>query len=373
MALDSLKNGVSDYKGRKSEFTKQHDELTLEIEKADELVSGASRLDESIQAALMNVRDSFEVPMEELAETADQLEREKMDLQKQINTEQQKLSSVQKKIDGLAGKKYTGGLDAVSKQCDELLAVLEGMLADLDGDDGGAAVSDSAAKSRNIVKIDGDFYRVDDSGTPHMKRGEDKEYHVLPNTRYTVNGYTYQSDEKGRIIHAEGNLVVKDGERSSLNAKVSGMGANDQRGHIIADLFGGSNQNDNLVAQLQTINQGAYKVLESNLADLTVSGNQVYGDYSIDYQGDSSRPLAITVSYCVDGGRPISQMDTFTKLGLQDTDSFAQFENNLLALHLQGHKVSCDYRVVFSNDHNSCWMFVEHTVDDGFPVLTQFF
>lgn len=372
MAFDSLKSGVSDYKDKKADLIKQNHELAIEAEKADDLISYGANLDDSVQESLLNVRDSLTDWETELAEASDQLDHQKLELEKLIKSEQDKLSAVHKQIDSIAGKKYTGGLDAVSEKCDNLMAALEDMLADLDEDNGAGSSVDSSTRSNSIVKIDNDYYRVDDNGTPHMKRGNDKEYHVLPNTRYTVNGYTYQSDDLGRIIHAEGNLEVKNGERASLNAKVSDMGANDQRGHLIADLFGGSNQNDNLLAQLQPINQGAYKVLEGHLADLIGSQNQVYGDYSVDYQDNSARPSAITVSYSVNGGMPISQMDAFSKLGLQDSDSFGQFEQNLQALHNRGHTVNCNYRVVFSNDYNCCWLFVEHTVDDGFPVLTQF-
>ena len=205
-----------------------------------------------------------------------------------------------------------------------------------------------------------------------MKRGKDNEYHVLPNTKYTVNGYTYQSDEKGRIIHCEGSLKVKDGSRASLNAKVSGMGKRDQRGHILADIFGGSNQNDNLVAQLQSINQGAYKTLELNLASMVSSGHAVYGDYTLDYPTSSKRPSAITVIYSIDGGMPVSQVDTFSKFGLTDIAGYTDFENNLLNLREQGNTVDCNYSVVFSNNRNTCWVFVEYTVNGGFPMVTQF-
>ena len=362
MALDSLKSSVTEYKDKKVDLTTQKDDLTIEIEKADDLVSGASRLDESVQREIKSVRESFDVH-----------EEERLDIQRQINSEQQKLSTVQKKIEGLSGKKYTGGVDAVSKKCDDLLAELDDMLAEIDADGdsvGGAA--DTLGKSSNIIKIDGDSYRVDDNGKPHMKRGGDKEYHILPNTKYVVNGYTYQSDDKGRIIHVEGNLVVKDGKRASLNTKVADMGDNDQRGHIIADIFGGSNQNDNLVAQLQSVNQGSYKILENCLADLSRSQNQVHGNYTIEYGDSSSRPSAITVNYSINGGAPMSQLDTFSKLGLQDTAGFTEFENNFVALREQGHNVECNYSVVFSNDHDRCWLIVEHTVDDGYPILTQF-
>ena len=373
MALDSLKSSVSEYKDKKIDLTTQRDELTIEIEKADDLVSGASRLDESVQREIKKVRESFDVHEEELLEKSEQLEQERLDIKRQIDSEQQKLSTVQKKIDGLSGKKYTGGVDAVSKKCDDLLAELDDMLAEIEADgDGIGGATDTPGKSSNILKIDGDSYRVDDNGKPHMKRGEDKEYHVLPNTKYVVNGYTYQSDDKGRIIHVEGNLVVKDGERASLNAKVADMGDNDQRGHIIADIFGGSNQNDNLVAQLQPVNQGSYKILENCLADLSRSQNQVHGNYTIEYGDSSSRPSAITVNYSINEGVPMSQLDTFSKLGLQDTESFTEFENNLVALREQGHSVECNYSVVFSNDHDRCWLIVEHMVDGGYPISTQF-
>ena len=372
MILDSLRSQVSEYKDNKDDLKTQKDDWTIEIEKADDLVSSASGLDQNVQSELKKVRESFDAYGDELIEMGEQLEQKRLDIERQISSERQKLSTVQKKIDGLSGKKYTDGLDAVSKRCDDLLADLDDMLAELDIDNGISGALDSPGKASNIIKINGESSRMDDNGTPHMKRGDDKEYHVLPSTKYVVNGYTYQSDEKGRIIHVEGNLAVKDGERASLNAKVADMRDNDQRGHIIADIFGGSNQNDNLVAQLQSINQGSYKILETSLADLLVSQNRVQGKYTIEYQDGSSRPSAITVNYSINGGTPLSQLDTFLKLGLQDAKSFSEFENSLNAMRKHGHNVECNYSVVFSNDQDKCWLIVEHTIDGGYPISTQF-
>lgn len=372
MALDFLKSSIYEYKDKKQDLKKQKDDLAIEIKKTDELILDTLGLDQNVKSEIRKLRESFDVSVDELIEISEQLNQEGLDIQGQINNEQQKLLSVQKKISGVAGKKYTDGLKAVSEKCNELLDELDSMLADLEEDgDKGVGISPQG-KISNIIKIDSDSYRVDDNGKLHMKKGDDKEYHVLPNTRYVVNGYTYQSDEKGRIIHGEGNLVVKDGERASMNAKVSDMGDHDQRGHIIADIFGGSNQNDNLVAQLQSINQGEYKVLESSLADLIMQQNQVYGDYEIEYEDNSNRPSAITVTYSVNNGIPIQQLDTFSKLGLQDVESFLEFENSLIAMYEQGYNISCNYKVVFSNNQDRCWLFVEHTIDNGYPILTQF-
>ena len=372
MGFDSLKGGVSDYKNKKADLKKQEEDLSVNIEKADDLIESTAGVDDNISDLLKQVRAGLDIHQAELRETGDLLEQEKADLQEKINDEQSKLNAVQKKIDGLAGKKYTGELDNVSQRCDALLAELNDMLTDLDEDSGPGSISDSAGTAGKRVKIGDDYYRVDDNGNPHMKRGDDKEYHVLPNTKYVVNGYTYQSDEDGRIIHAEGLLKVKNGERASLNAQVDGMGASDQRGHIIADVLGGSNQNDNLVAQLQTINQGRYKILENDLASMIDSGHSVYGDYSITYPDNSKRPSSITVNYTIGEGDSLSQLNTFTKLGLSDTYGYTELENNLDSLRVAGHSVNCSYSVVFSNDTDDCWVFMEYSVDGGFPVLSQF-
>lgn len=52
MALDSLKSSVSEYKDKKDDLKTQKDDLAVEIEKADDLVSGASGLDKSVQSEL---------------------------------------------------------------------------------------------------------------------------------------------------------------------------------------------------------------------------------------------------------------------------------------------------------------------------------
>lgn len=372
MGIDSLKGRVSDYKNKKEELKKQEDDLSVNIEKADDLIGSTPGVDDSISAMFHQVRAGLDTHKNELRETGDQLEEEKADLHENINSEQIKINAVQKKIDNLAGKKYTGGLEKVTHKCDALLTELNALLEDLDVDSGPVSSLDLAGSEGKRVKIGNDYYRVDDNGNPHMKRGDDKEYHVLPNTKYVVNGYTYQTDENGRIIHAEGFFKVKDGERASLNAKVADMGKNDQRGHIIADILCGSNRNDNLVAQLQVINQQRYKVLESNLVTMIDSGHSVYGEYSIQYTDDSKRPSSITVNYTIGEGDSLSQLDAFAKLGLTSTYEYTELENDLNNLREDGHSVDCSYSVVFSNDTNDCWVFMEYSVDGGFPILTQF-
>ena len=132
---------------------------------------------------------------------------------------------------------------------------------------------------------------------------EQGKWSLKENTTYEVNGYKYETDDKGRIEHVEGDLYMKDGERSSLNATVEDMEENDDRGHIVADRFNGSNRIDNLIAQDSGINRGEYKALENELAKAVDEGHDVHVEYEIYYdeESDSKRPEEITVKYTVDG------------------------------------------------------------------------
>lgn len=137
MAFDSLKSDISDYKEKKTDLKRAADELNIEIDKAADLVGNSGGLDENIAGLIRDVRDSFGEEEMELAESGDQLEREKYELKRLITDEQAKLNSVQKKIDGISGKKYSDGLETVERRCGELLEELKRMLAEIESDAGG--------------------------------------------------------------------------------------------------------------------------------------------------------------------------------------------------------------------------------------------
>lgn len=137
MAFDSLKSDISDYKKKKTDLKRVADELSIEIDKADDLVDNSGGLDENITGLIRDVRDSFGEEEIELAESGDQLEQEKYGLKRMITDEQAKLNSVQKKIDGISGKKYSDGLETVERKCGELLEELRGMLSEIESDAGG--------------------------------------------------------------------------------------------------------------------------------------------------------------------------------------------------------------------------------------------
>lgn len=130
---------------------------------------------------------------------------------------------------------------------------------------------------------------------------------LLPNTEYDINGYHYETDHRGRIISAEGNLQVKDHDgRPSIKDSMDNIGKGDQketddRGHLIGDQFNGSNGMENIVPQDADINRKDYKELENELAKEVKAGKDVHVKVEPIYEGDSHRPTDIIVTYSIDG------------------------------------------------------------------------
>ncbi len=142
----------------------------------------------------------------------------------------------------------------------------------------------------------------DDNGNTY-RVGND----LVPNSNYEINGYSYRTDEQGRIKSAEGTLHLKDREgRLTIKDTIDEVGKGDQRdgddrGHLIGDQFDGANGLENLVPQDATINRVDFRNFEDNLASLVKSGNIVSVNVAPYYEGDSRRPSIIVVNYSVNG------------------------------------------------------------------------
>ena len=84
----------------------------------------------------------------------------------------------------------------------------------------------------------GDTYYYDDHGNLYRVGKE-----LAPNRLYELNGYIYNTDDKGRIISAEGDLHIKDREgRLPIRDSLEDIGKGDQfedddRGHLIGDQY----------------------------------------------------------------------------------------------------------------------------------------
>lgn len=134
MDFDSLKSSVTEYSEKKQALSTERQFFDSEQSKVDSLSVVTSHLDTSIVGAIQGIQDEFSVEKDRLKRQADNLQHEKDKLTKQISDEQIKLDTVQRKIDSLTGKKYTGGLESVSQKCDSLLAELDEMLKEVDSE-----------------------------------------------------------------------------------------------------------------------------------------------------------------------------------------------------------------------------------------------
>ena len=141
----------------------------------------------------------------------------------------------------------------------------------------------------------------DDNGEKYREGNE-----LSPNKEFSVNGYDYKTDDKGRIISAEGNLQMKDHDgRSEMDSRSAvdkgDMLGTDERGHLIADRFNGSGGIENLSQMDAKLNHGDYAKLEGTLAEAVKDGADVYLKVEPVYEGDSTRPTENRVDYSIDG------------------------------------------------------------------------
>ncbi len=164
----------------------------------------------------------------------------------------------------------------------------------------------SGENKNNKEVIDGVDIYYDDNGEIY-RRDNDLE----PNKEYTINEYTYKTDEQGRIISAEGKLHLKDRDgRLIIKDSIEDIGKGyqeegDDRGHLIGDQFDGSNGLENMVPQDADINRNDFRNFENELAKQVKEGKDVQVKMEPTYEGDSKRPSDIVVSYSVDGDENI--------------------------------------------------------------------
>ncbi|MED3380346.1 WXG100 family type VII secretion target [Bacillus tropicus] len=136
----------------------------------------------------------------------------------------------------------------------------------------------------------------------HIIKGE---YKLKPNIKYTSNGYSYSTDDLGRIDNAQGKLQLGQGKRNSTHqVKVGGEDRNkgDHGGHLIAHIFGGSGLVDNMVPMNgKLVNQSSYRKLEIEWKTALKAEQEVYVNIKPKYKGNSLRPTEFIVNYTIDG------------------------------------------------------------------------
>ncbi|MED1741416.1 T7SS effector LXG polymorphic toxin [Bacillus swezeyi] len=124
---------------------------------------------------------------------------------------------------------------------------------------------------------------------------------LKPNIEYTTPiGYTYMTDDKGRIVSVSGKLNLGEAKRNKYAQKIAGREdrlKTDEGGHLIASIFEGSGKLDNLVPMDGNLNKGAWKKLENIWAKELDNGRTVEVKINPVYKGDSQRPTSFNIDY----------------------------------------------------------------------------
>lgn len=151
------------------------------------------------------------------------------------------------------------------------------------------------------VDVEGVKCFTDDSGKIYRK-GEN----LIAKNKYEINGYVYQTDSKGRIASASGQLHLKaERERLPIRDSLRAIGhgnelKTDDRGHLIGDVFDGGNDMGNIVAMDGKVNRSAYKKLENKWRKELESGSAVEVKIKPIYEGDSARPSQFAIVDVID-------------------------------------------------------------------------
>ena len=163
---------------------------------------------------------------------------------------------------------------------------------------------DTIIQEQKVVESPKEHY--DDKGVKY-RIGDN----LLPDAKFEINGYNYKTDEKGRVISASGKLRIKENNYVRNMEDVQKMEGqeyktSDERGHLIAHQFGGSDRLENLVPMSDKLNHGDYGKLEKDLRKSLDAGADVVLKVKPIYEADSSRPSAFKVSYIINGDRDMT-------------------------------------------------------------------
>nr|WP_273377648.1 DNA/RNA non-specific endonuclease [Actinopolymorpha pittospori] len=116
---------------------------------------------------------------------------------------------------------------------------------------------------------------------------------------------------EGRVVHAEGELILRTGHRNKAQQVYSGGGDriyqnpnprdNDAGGHLFGTQFGGAGEGLNMVPQAARQNSGGdWQAMEKDWADALEADKDVYVKVVPKYPNDSThRPHEFEISYTI--------------------------------------------------------------------------
>lgn len=170
------------------------------------------------------------------------------------------------------------------------------------------------AKGSAVVRGMGKTPNMNNYGDQYTKVNGKKV--LKSNIEYTtIEGYHYKTDSNGRISSAEAKLQLGKANRNQYaQRKVGGKDrlSNDDGGHLIASIFKGSGEIDNLVPMNATLNRSEYKILENTWKKAIIEGKEVTINVKPIYVGKSIRPIEFKINYKIDGKKYSDILTNYT-------------------------------------------------------------
>lgn len=181
-------------------------------------------------------------------------------------------------------------------------------------------LTDVQLKPREVI-ISGQGSKTILNYTDDLGQVYQRGKNLLPNINFRLGGFTYKTDKLGRVkeVSIDKLKLKHDGSRLALTEELSNIGrgfqkSGDQRGHLIADIFGGSNSLANLVAQNGQVNMGEYKSFELSLKKAIESGKNVENlKLKLLYTDGSFRPDTFRFTYQLDGKSFVKEINNVVR------------------------------------------------------------
>ena len=152
----------------------------------------------------------------------------------------------------------------------------------------------------------------DECGTHYMTQlGENvsgggllfKGYSLTPGSTVVKGNFISKIDNLGRPIYNKVTDLQLSDRVNQLSSKLrdESYRINDDRGHLIADNFGGPGTKDNIVPQDPFVNRSEMKKVENIVRDLKNEGHTVDYEVKANYTGKDARPTSFEPKITVDG------------------------------------------------------------------------
>lgn len=149
------------------------------------------------------------------------------------------------------------------------------------------------------------------SRLPVTENGRPVDRSVLnapkPNSVYTANGLTYETDAQGRTVREHGFLSVARGRQPRNRYLERTVGRSGRRGdaggHLTANMLGAPSEKINLVPQNhRLINNSVYKVLDSYFREVLRAGHTVEIERLVAFDDAAGvRPTTVHLRWTVNG------------------------------------------------------------------------